>query len=163
MPCLPYPTPLTNSAKNDFYPQKSIPLTQKEFQVGNRKILAVYEASYELKIYECLGKERKLIFAYEIKYPPVTSGVEIVDILGDGNKQVAIRYCKKHSCPSPNGALAYDVATGQSYELEYDDFNGITLSANLAEEKNERIREWLLKWWHEWPSGETDRIRYKSP
>jgi hypothetical protein len=100
-----------------------------------------------------------LIFEYEVRdYNPTIdpSDFLVTDPRQTGKHGIAWKYCKAHFCPIRSGAILYDVIDKTLFELAYEEDKGFVLSSNLAEPPNQKVKDWLLNWWREWPGNNAD-------
>lgn len=143
--------------------QKRRPYVQRSFAAEDRLYVAELWEGMRLRIYEDHDHDRVCIFEYEVRDYNPTTGPELLIAPNPeqtGRHGFAWKYCESHNCPYRNGAIFFDVLEKTLFTLAYeeDSWNatrGITLSSNLAEPRNRKVKDWLLKWWQEWP-GDPD-------
>lgn len=129
---------------------------------GQLYTAALFWGGMRLRVYRDGNRGRECIMEYEVKeYSPATSREDliVVDSLQLGRYGFAWRYCEGGWCPFRNGAIFFDVLEKALFELAYEEEKGIILSSNLAEERNRKVRDWLIDWWKEWPANHPDMTK----
>jgi|GEM_PF-4720573 len=139
--------------------QKGITYIERQFGEVNRVFIAALESPVRLRVYRVRDESRILVFEYKVReFNPAfdPSDLMVVDPRETGRSGIAWKYCKAHFCPVASGAIFYDPVEGMLFALAYKEGEGFTLSSNLADPQNEKVKEWLLDWWVEWPGNNVD-------
>lgn len=122
------------------------------------KYFAVLLCCWHILVYEQQGNRQVVIWDWDKFDGGVGEKNDFLvrDADGDGNEEVAFQISKLNFCLIENAAVLYSPEKRIVFLLKYDGDIGLHLSPNLKD--NQKVREWLVKYWREWHRADLNKI-----